>query len=62
MEQYIMYHEFGRRKLTTKNNYERPIRNASMILDMSKFVSDESAKQYLTANWNLLDKQIEIIG
>lgn len=61
MEQYVIFHEFGRRRLTTEQNYNTCIRNASRIIDMSNFASDESAKQYLIDNWKLLEKQIKII-
>lgn len=61
MNNYVIYHEFGRRKLTNQLNYNTCMRNASQIIDMSSFNSDEAAKQYLIDNWNLLESQIEII-
>ena len=61
MNKYIIFHEFDRRKLTNEQNYNAVIRNASQIIDMGNFASDESAKQYLIANWNLLENQIIII-
>ena len=61
MEQYVIYHEFGKRKLTTESNYNTCIQNASRIIDVSNFASDESAKQYLIDNWKLLESQIIII-
>lgn len=62
MDKYVIFHEFNRRKLTTEQNYNTCMRNASKIIDMSNFASDESAKQYLIDNWKLLDSQIKIIG
>ena len=44
MNKYIIFHEFGRRKLTTEENYNTVFQNASKIIDMSNFASDESAK------------------
>lgn len=61
MNEYVIYHEFGRRKLTSKENYDTVMRNASKIIDMSNFSSDASAKQYLIDNWKLLENQIKII-
>lgn len=61
MDKYVIYHEFGRRKLTSEENYNTCMQNASKIIDMSNFASDESAKQYLIDNWKLLDNQIKII-
>lgn len=61
MNKYIIFREFDRRKLTNEQNYNAVIRNASQIIDMGNFASDESAKQYLIANWNLLENQIIII-
>lgn len=62
MDKYVIFHEFGRRKLTTEENYNTVFQNASKIIDMSNFASDESAKQYLMDNWKLLESQIKIIG
>lgn len=61
MDSYVIFREFGRRRLTTESNYNAYIRNASKIIDMSNFASDESAKQYLIDNWKLLESQIKII-
>jgi hypothetical protein len=61
MNEYVIYHEFGRRKLTSKENYDAMVQNASKIIDMSKFDSDAAAKQYLIDNWKLLENQIKII-
>ena len=60
MNRYVIYNEFGR-KLTNETNYNAQIRNASQIIDISKFNSDEAAKQYLIDNWKLLESQIKII-
>ena len=60
MNKYVIYHEFNRRKLTTEENYNTCMCNASKIIDMSNFESDESAKQYLITNWKLSDEQIII--
>ena len=60
MNRYVIYNEFGR-KLTTETNYNAQIRNASQIIDINKFNSDEAAKQYLIDNWKLLESQIKII-
>lgn len=61
MNKYVIFHECGRRKLTNQANYNTYMRNASQIIDVSNFASDESVKQYLMNEWNLLENQIEII-
>ena len=61
MPVYVIYNEFGMRKLTDEDNYNSRIQNASKITDVSKFDSDEAVKQYLITNWKLLENQIKII-
>ena len=58
---YVMYHEFGNRFITSKKNYDAYIRNASHILNLSKFPSEEAELQYLIANWNISESQIKIL-
>lgn len=60
MNKYVIFHEFGRRRLTSEQNYSALIRNASQIIDVSNFASDESVKQYLINEWKLFEHQIII--
>lgn len=57
---YVIYHEFENRFVTTERNYNAYIRNASKVLNVSKFPSDEAVQQYLISNWNLDKSQILI--
>ena len=58
---YVIYHEFGKRKLTTQDNYDAVIQDASRIIDFSNFASDESAKEWLVNNkWATADQIIII--
>ena len=61
MDEYVIYKEFGRRKLTTKQNYNTVMQNASKIIDVSNFASSESVREYLIREWKLLPNQITII-
>ena len=61
MNNYVIFNELGKRKLTSEQNYNTYIRDANKIIDMSNFDSDESAKQYFIDNWKLLESQIIII-
>ena len=60
MTKYIIYNELGRRKLTTEDNYNTCMQNASKIIDVSNFASPESVEQYLINEWKLLPSQIII--
>ena len=58
---YVIYHEFGKRKLTTQDNYDAIIQDASKVVDLSNFASDESAKEWLVSNTWAAENQIIII-
>ena len=61
LDRYVMYHEFDKRYLTSEQNYTAHIRNASIIIDMSKFDSDEAAVQYLIDNWKISKSQVRVL-
>ena len=58
MDKYVIFNEFGKRKLTIEQNYNTCIRNASRIIDVSNFVSTQSVIDYLIREWKLYPEQI----
>lgn len=61
LDRYVIYHEFGKRYLTSEQNYTAYIRNASIIIDISKFDSDDAAVQYLIDNWKIGKSQVRVL-
>lgn len=58
MNEYVIYQEFGKLKLTSKENYYSYTTNASKVIDCSKFESVDSLQEYLIREWKLLPNQI----
>ena len=58
MIKYVLFNEFGKRKLTTEENYNTVIQNAGKIVDFSNFASTGSAIRYLITEWGLSREQI----
>ena len=58
MNNYVIYKEFDKLRLTNEKNYNAFIRNASQITDCSKFKDAQSLREYLIREWNLLPSQI----
>lgn len=58
MIKYVLFNEFGKRKLTTEENYNTVMQNASKIVDFSNFASTDSAIRYLITEWGLSREQI----
>ena len=46
---YVVYEEFGKTKITTKENYEAFIRDASMVILFNGTIGE--AVEYITRNF-----------
>ena len=61
MDKYVIYKEFNKLKVTTKQNYDTVWQDASKIIDFNSFRDEEAVKQYLINEWKLLEEQIIIV-
>ena len=58
MIKYVIFNEFGKRKLTIEQNYNTCMQDASKIIDVSNFASTQSVIEYLIREWHLIPSQI----
>lgn len=61
MEQYVIFREFGKLKVTTKANYNTVMQDAHKIIDFNSFSNEAAVKQYLITEWKIKPENIEII-
>lgn len=58
MNNYVIFKEFDILWLTHEENYNKPIRNASKVINVNNFQNVEAVKNYLIREFGLQPSQI----